>query len=60
MTEQEINVITAAMDLAEDQHAVDCGLPAQSKVKRALETLIDRCADLAAENDGRWRAPEPD
>lgn len=59
MDAYEIAVIEAGMDCAKAQHALDCGTPTQPMLKKATADLLSACADLAAENEGDWRAPEP-
>lgn len=59
MDAYEIAVIEDAMECAKAQHALDCGTPAQPMLKKATANMLSACADLAAENDGDWSAPEP-
>lgn len=52
MTATEANVLEAAFDWANAQEALDCGLPAQARVKQALSNLLEAVSWHAAENDG--------
>ena len=56
-TVEELDVIEAAQDWANAQEGSKYG-PMQHEVRRAEKALIDRVADLAAQNDGAWRRPE--
>ena len=54
MDKYEQAVVQAAMDYAEYQHGLGCGVPLQQQVKPAERKLLDACSDLACENDGHW------
>ena len=56
LTEAEADVIEAAMEVATWNEARQYG-PAEEAYRKALSCLMDRCSDLAAEGEGRWRRP---
>ena len=56
MSEDEANVIEAAQDLVTAWEGSKYG-PMQREVKRCEKALVSAMADLAANNDGRWRKP---
>ena len=47
MTDNERDVLQAAFDLAEAQHGLDCGSPAQGLRRKAMSALMDACAEIA-------------
>ncbi len=53
MTPEEFAVIKAAQDWAGAVIGSHYG-PMEHEIKRAENALLDRVADMAAENDGRW------
>lgn len=53
MTNNERAVLQAAFDLARIQDDLDCNRPPRGLKKQAMSTLMDACAEIAAENDGK-------
>jgi len=58
MTEQESNVIQAAVDVSHWQRALDCGNPAQIQLATAVAALCLEVSALESECDGRWVPPK--
>lgn len=57
ISEAECDVIEAACNLIEAEEGGHYG-PMGAQIKAARKRLWETVADLAAENDGKWRRPE--